>query len=78
MFPEIFKELYSEEELEWMLMTASQRLKESQKLWSIYLSLGGSLAPQPDLQSPFYSKKTQGKSSSHRGSSNHNVRSSRV
>jgi hypothetical protein len=39
---------------EWYLMTPLQRWEESQKLWSTYLALGGSLDPEPDTQSPFF------------------------
>jgi len=38
---------------EWALMTPVSRYVESQKLWAVYLGLGGSLDPQPDSQSPF-------------------------
>lgn len=39
---------------EWYRLTPQQRWAESQKLWATYLSLGGSLEPAPDPQSPFY------------------------
>lgn len=39
---------------EWYRMTPAQRWEESQKLWSFYLEAGGSLEPEPDTQSPFY------------------------
>ena len=38
---------------EWYRMTPSQRSRESHKLWSFYLQVGGSLDPEPDTQSPF-------------------------
>lgn len=38
---------------EWALMSPEERYIESGKLWAIYLSLGGSLDPEPDSQSPF-------------------------
>ena len=46
-------EFYSEEQ-EWLSLTPAQRIIESGKLWELYLSLGGSLDPEPDTQSPFY------------------------
>lgn len=39
---------------EWYLMTPQQRWEESDKLWSVYLMLGGSLEPEPDTDSPFF------------------------
>lgn len=39
---------------EWYLMTPQRRWAESQKLWQTYLSLGGTLDPEPDTQSPFF------------------------
>ena len=38
---------------EWAAMTPQQRWAESAKLWEFYLSMGGSLDPEPDSQSPF-------------------------
>jgi len=29
-------------------------MAESEKLWEVYLYLGGSLDPEPDTQSPFF------------------------
>jgi hypothetical protein len=47
-------ELVGDEWAEWYRLTPLQRWAESAKLWQIYLSLGGSLDPEPDTQSPFY------------------------
>jgi hypothetical protein len=44
----------SDEWMEWYLMTPEQRFRESEKLWEDYLSLGGSLEPEADSQSPFF------------------------
>ena len=38
---------------EWYLMTPQERFAESQKLFALYLQMGGSLDPDPDTQSPF-------------------------
>ena len=38
---------------EWYLMTPAERWRETEKLWSFYLAMGGSLEPEPDSQSPF-------------------------
>jgi len=47
---------------EWYRLTPLERWHESQKLWTHYLEMGGSLDPEPDSQSPFY----DGRSSSPR------------
>jgi hypothetical protein len=47
-------ELVGEEWAEWYRLTPLQRWEESANLWQIYLTLGGSLDPEPDSQSPFY------------------------
>ena len=38
---------------EWYSLTPLERWAESEKLWQHYLSIGGSLDPEPDSQSPF-------------------------
>jgi hypothetical protein len=39
---------------DWYRLTPQERWRETQKLWAFYLSVGGSLDPEPDSQSPFY------------------------
>jgi hypothetical protein len=39
---------------EWYRLTPQERWQETLKLWEHYLSVGGSLEPEPDTQSPFY------------------------
>lgn len=39
---------------DWYRLTPVQRWAESEKLWEIYLALGGSLDPEPDTESPFF------------------------
>ena len=39
---------------DWYRLTPQQRWRESEKLWEVYLALGGSLDPEPDPQSPFF------------------------
>ena len=39
---------------EWYLMTPEERWRETERLWEIYLTLGGTLDPEPDTQSPFF------------------------
>ncbi len=48
------EELVGPEWVEWYLMTPQERWRESDKLWGVYLALGGSLDPEPDTQSPFF------------------------
>lgn len=43
----------NEELLDWYAMSPAERFAESQKMWSTFLLLGGSLEPEPDSQSPF-------------------------
>ena len=45
--------LIDAEWLDWYRLEPEERWKESSKLWSFYLSTGGSLDPEPDSQSPF-------------------------
>ncbi len=40
--------------VEWYGMTPLERLEASERLWEQYLSMGGSLDPEPDTQSPFF------------------------
>lgn len=54
------EELVGEEWAEWYSLTPMERFLESEKLWEIYLSLGGSLDPEPDTQSPFFDRKAPG------------------
>lgn len=38
---------------EWQRLTPMERWHESMKLWQFFLSVRGSLDPEPDPQSPF-------------------------
>ena len=46
-------DLENDEWLAWYRLTPQERWRESEKLWEFYLSVGGSLDPEPDSQSPF-------------------------
>jgi hypothetical protein len=46
-------EAFLDEPDEWAALTPQQRWTESMKLFEFYLSMGGSLDPEPDSQSPF-------------------------
>ena len=48
------EQLVGEEVADWYSLTPLERWRESAKLWEVYLSLGGSLDPEPDTQSPFF------------------------
>jgi len=39
----------------WYAMTPLERWEASQRLWAEYVALGGSLEPEIDTQSPFWS-----------------------
>ena len=52
------EQLVGEEMAEWYSLTPQERWGESAKLWEVYLSLGGSLDPEPDTQSPFFDPST--------------------
>lgn len=47
-----------EEWLEWYRLTPEQRWIESGLLLDTFLTLGGSLEPEPDTESPFFDAKT--------------------
>ena len=42
------------EVLDWYEMSPAERFVESQKLWEVFVSLGGECDPEPDTQSPFF------------------------
>ena len=44
----------SNEWLDWYSLSPEERWKESARLWETFLSLGGSLEPEPDTESPFF------------------------
>ena len=50
------EQLVGEEQAEWYSLTPMERWRESSKLWQVYLSMGGSLDPEPDTQSPFFDR----------------------
>ena len=49
----IAEDLYGEEWIEWVRLTPQERWVESERLWTTFFALGGSLDPEPDPQSPF-------------------------
>ena len=48
------EEIVGEEWAAWYRLSPQERWRESEKLWQVYLFLGGSLDPEPDTQSPFF------------------------
>ena len=50
------EDITTEEWAEWYLLSPEERFAQSMKLRARYLAMGGSLEPEPDLQSPFYSR----------------------
>jgi hypothetical protein len=57
--------LSDDEWLDWYRLSPAERWEESQKLWATYLMLGGSLDPEPDIQSPFYDAEASSQSVAH-------------
>ena len=43
---------------EWYRMTPQQRWEATERMWADYLALGGSLEPEPDMDSPFFDAET--------------------
>jgi hypothetical protein len=52
---------------EWSCLTPLERWHESMKLWQFFLSVGGSLDPEPDPQSPFDAFLTHSKPAAYGG-----------
>ena len=52
---------------EWYALTPLERWHESMKLWEFYLSVGGSLDPEPDPQSPWDAYMPRGKAPAYGG-----------
>lgn len=42
--------------LDWYRKTPVERLAGTEELWANYLAMGGSLDPDPDPESPFWSR----------------------
>ncbi len=51
-----FEDIVEPEWLDWYRKTPRERLLATEEAWNNYLELGGSLAPDPDSQSPFWSR----------------------
>ncbi|MDI6788563.1 MAG: hypothetical protein QME51_09355 [Planctomycetota bacterium] len=51
------KTVIAEETLDWYRMSPVERFTESQKLWEVFILLGGNYEPEPDTQSPFHTFK---------------------
>lgn len=71
-------EICDPEWAEWYLMTPEQRWCESERLWEIYLTLGGTLDPEPDSQSPFFDAREWREMFAHGGAGVRAVRRSGV
>ena len=48
------EDLWPDEWVEWFHLSPAERWRETEKLWQIFLGLGGNLDPEPDSQSPFH------------------------
>lgn len=56
------EELVGGEWAEWYRMSLRERWAETEKMWAMYLALGGSLEPEPDTYSPFFDPEAPGAS----------------
>jgi hypothetical protein len=55
------EDIYEPEWVDWFRLTPQERWEENAKLWHHYVAMGGSLDPEPDIQSPFYDPETSGR-----------------
>ncbi len=53
-----FLENSNDETTDWYKLSPAERFEESQKLWEIFILMGGDLDPEFDSQSPFNLFKT--------------------
>lgn len=44
--------------IDWYQLSPAERWEESTRLWQTFLTLGGSLDPEPDTESPFFDAKS--------------------
>ena len=49
-----------DEWLDWYRLSPAERWRETTRLWSFYVEVGGSLDPESDSQSPFNTLFAQG------------------
>ena len=62
-------------EEEWLKLTPAERLKETDKLRELYITLEGDLDPGPDPQSPFHFQEFRSKKPAYRQTGKHSLRS---
>ena len=72
------EEIVGEEWAAWYRLSPQERWRESEKLWQVYLHLGGSLELEPDIQSPFFDPDASSTSTDHRRAGMRILRRSRV
>ena len=48
------RDIVGDEWAEWFALSPQERWKRTEQLWVNFLSLGGSLDPEPDPRSPFF------------------------
>ena len=63
---------------EWIDLTPQERFRRSEELFAQYLSMGGSLDPDPDPNSPFYDAELSSTGSAYGGASLRVVRRSSI
>lgn len=72
------EEIVGEEWASWYRLSPQERWRESEKLWQVYLRLGGSLDTQPDTQSPFFDPEASSEGAARERSGIRILRRSRV
>jgi hypothetical protein len=72
------EELVGDEWAAWYRLSPLERWQASSKLWQTYLTLGGTLDPEPDTQSPFFDGNTRSSLPAHGGAGLRVLRSGRV
>lgn len=50
------EEIFEPEWVDWIRKTPTERLLALEEAWANYVELGGSLDPDVDMQSPFWSR----------------------
>lgn len=48
------RDLVGDEWADWFSLSPAERWKQTEQLWTTFLSLGGSLDSEPDPRSPFF------------------------
>ncbi len=69
------RDLVGDEWAAWFALSPQERWKQTEQLWVVFLSMGGSLDPEPDPRSPFFDEESWRESASDGRSSVRVIRS---